>query len=51
MQDIEYGAEVCLKLLLPEEAAETFGVRVADLTAGAAEVRLTGEEFMPVRIR
>ena len=51
VQDVEYGAEACLKLLLPEKAAETFAVRVTDLTAGAAEVRLTGEEFMPVRIR
>ena len=51
VQDVEYGAGVCLKLLLPEEAAEPFAVRVADITAGAAVVRLTGEEFMPVRVR
>lgn len=51
VQDVEYGAGVCLKLLLPEEAAESFAVRITDLTSGAAGVRLTGEEFMPVRIK
>ena len=51
VQDVEYGAGVCLKLLLPEEAAESFAVRITDLTSGAAGVRTTGEEFMPVRIR
>ena len=51
VQDVEYGAGVCLKLLLPEEAAEPFAVRITDLTSGAAGVRTTGEEFMPVRIR
>lgn len=51
VQDVEYGAGVCLKLLLPEEAAESFAVRITDLTSGAAGVRTTGEEFMPVRIK
>ena len=51
VQDVEYGVGVCLKLLLPEEAAESFAVRITDLTSGAAGVRTTGEEFMPVRIR
>lgn len=50
VRDIEYGAGVCLKLLLPEPSAEPFCVRIADLTAGAVEVKLTGEEFMPVKI-
>ena len=51
VQDVEYGVGGCLKLLLPEEAAESFAVRITDLTSGAAGVRTTGEEFMPVRIR
>ena len=49
--DIEYSAEVCLKLLLPEDKADAFSQRTADVTAGASELEITGEEFKPVRIR
>ncbi len=49
--DIEYSAEVCLKLLLPEDKADAFSQRTADITAGASELEITGEEFKPVRIR
>ena len=49
--DIEYSADVCLKLLLPENRADAFSQRTADVTAGASELEITGEEFKPVRIR
>lgn len=49
--DIEYSADVCLKLLLPEDKADAFSQRTADVTAGASELEITGEEFKPVRIR
>lgn len=49
--DIEYSADVCLKLLLPEDKADAFSQRTADVTAGASELVITGEEFKPVRIR
>ena len=49
--DIEYSADVCLKLLLPEDKADAFSQRMADVTAGASELEITGEEFKPVRIR
>ena len=49
--DIEYSADVCLKLLLPEDKADAFAQRTADVTAGASELEITGEEFKPVRIR
>ena len=48
--DIEYSADVCLKLLLPEDKADAFSQRTADVTAGASELEITGEEFKPVRI-
>lgn len=51
VEGVEYGAGVCLTLLLPENEAEQFAVRVADLTSGASKVIFTGEEFKPVRIR
>ena len=49
--DIEYSADVCLKLLLPEDKADAFSQRTADVTAGASELKITGEEFKPVKIR
>lgn len=49
--DIEYSADVCLKLLLPEDKADAFSQRTANVTAGASELEITGEEFKPVRIR
>ena len=48
--DIEYPADVCLKLLLPEDKADAFSQRTADVAAGASELEITGEEFKPVRI-
>ena len=48
--DIEYSADVCLKLLLPEDKADAFSQRTADVAAGASELEITGEEFKPVRI-
>ena len=49
--DIEYSSDVCLKLLLPEDKADAFSQRTADVTAGASELKITGEEFKPVKIR
>lgn len=49
--DIEYSADVCLKLLLPEDKADAFSQRTADVTAGASELEITGEEFKPVKIK
>lgn len=49
--DIEYSADVCLKLLLPEDKADTFSQRTADVTAGTSALKITGEEFKPVKIK
>ncbi len=49
--DIEYSADVCLKLLLPEDKTEGFSQRIADVTAGASTLKITGEEFKPVKIK
>ena len=48
--DIEYSADVCLKLLLPEDKADAFSQRTADVTAGTSALKITGEEFKPVKI-
>ena len=49
--DTEYGAAVTLKLLVPEEKAEEFSLRITDVTAGACTAFACGEEFMPVKIK
>ena len=49
--DIEYSADVCLKLLLPEDKADAFSQRTADVTAGTSALKITGEELKPVKIK
>lgn len=51
IQDTEYGAAVCLKVLVPEEKAEEFSLRISDVTAGSCEAVPCGEEFKPVKIK
>jgi uncharacterized YigZ family protein len=48
---VEYGADVTVKTLLPEEAAGEFVRRAADATAGAALCETAGTEERPVRIK
>lgn len=43
--EVDYGAQVTLKLLLPEETAEAYRERVYELSAGSLSVRITGESF------
>ena len=51
VENIEYGADVRLTLLLPEEKAEEFQARVTELSAGQSRAQAVGEELMPVRVR
>ncbi len=51
VENIEYGADVRLTLLLPEEKAEEFQARVTELSAGQSSAKAVGEELMPVRVR
>ena len=45
---MDYGADVTLHLLLPEEAAETFEAQLRDLSAGTAVLTVTGEALRDV---
>ena len=47
----EYGAEVTVRALLPEESVEIYRQRITEVTAGSAEVRVSGERFQPVPVR
>lgn len=49
--DTEYGADVTIKALLPEERAEDFAAHVLDITAGSVQASVTGEALKAVPIR
>ena len=51
VENIEYGADVRMKFLLPEEKAEEFQARVTELSAGQSSAQAVGEELMPVRVK
>ncbi|MCD7753303.1 MAG: YigZ family protein [Clostridiales bacterium] len=48
--DTEYGAEVTVKALLPEEQAGAFPAQLRDLTAGSVQARITGEAMKAVPV-
>ena len=48
VERVDYGADVLLSALLPEEKAQTFAARVLDVTAGAVEVLEAGEQLKDV---
>ena len=48
LDGLDYGADVTLHLLLPEEAVETFEAQLRDLSAGAAAAVVTGETMKAV---
>ena len=48
--DTEYGADVCLHILLPADRANAFTARVTDLTRGSVACVEAGEEFRAVPI-
>ena len=48
--DMDYGADVTLTVLLPETAAEDYGARLFDLSAGKIEAQFCGECFRPVPV-
>ena len=48
---MDYGAAVSIRALLPEEQAEAFRTRIADLSGGSIEPRITGESFQAVPVK
>lgn len=51
LEDIDYGAGVTLRALLPEGKAEDFRARVFDLSGGSVQTLVTGEDFRAVPIK
>ena len=51
VEETDYGADVVLSVLLPEERTEEFAARVLDLTAGTAELLLGEARLLDVPCR
>ena len=50
VEDVEYGAAVTIRALIPEAKSEDFCARVYDLSGGSVKPAVAGESFRPVRI-
>ena len=48
VESVDYGADVLISALLPEERAAEFAARVLDVSAGAVETLEAGEQFKAV---
>ena len=48
VENVDYGADVVLSALLPEEKAADFAAHILDTSAGTVEVLEAGEEFKDV---
>ncbi len=51
VENVDYGADVVLSCLLPEEQAEDFSARILDVSAGTIEVLIAGESMQAVPLR
>ena len=51
ISDTEYGADILLTVLVPEQDADTYTAMLIDLTAGEVEAMADGEVFQPVPVR
>ena len=47
-EDVVYGADVTLKLLIPQEKTEAVKARLFDASAGSVRLTVTGESFRAV---
>ena len=50
VEGLDYGAEVCIRALLPEERSEAFRARIVDLSGGAVRPRVCGESCRAVPV-
>lgn len=51
IDDTEYGSSVTLKLMLSADNVEKLAERICNISAGTSELTVTGESFVPVRIK
>lgn len=48
VENVDYGADVLISVLLPEARAQDFAAHVLDISAGTVEVLESGEQFKAV---
>ena len=48
VEDVQYGAGVTLRALIPEERSEAFAARIFDVSGGAVTPKAAGESFRAV---
>jgi len=48
VENVDYGADVVLSVLLPEERAEEFKARIVDVSSGEIQPLVSGEQFKAV---
>jgi hypothetical protein len=51
VEDVEYGANVTLRVLVPEKQSAAFAGHIFDQSNGSVTVRVTGESFRAVPLR
>ena len=51
VEQVDYGADVVLSALLPEERTEDFAAHILDASAGTIQVLEAGEQFKDVPVR
>ena len=51
IEDTEYGADIVLTVLVPEEQSDAYAARILDFTAGTVETLVDGEVLQPVPVR
>ena len=49
--EMDYGAAVTIRALLPEERIDAFSARIFELSGGSVTPKVTGESFRAVQIR
>ncbi len=50
VEDLDYGAGVTIRALLPEERSDAFCARILDLSGGAVQPAVTGESLQAVPV-
>lgn len=50
VSSMDYGADISVKALIPEEQGQAFCERIFDLSGGSVSVRITGESFRAVAL-
>ena len=49
--DMEYGAEVIIRVYIPEEKGDEFAERIFDVSHGSVKANVTGEDFKAVPVK